>query len=192
MKPALLSAVRIVLVLSGLLTVAAAMAMAQQPNQPAQQAPPEQPANPGAAAHYDRIAAAKTVFLKNAGGNDIPFNVISRNFEGWGHYLLVDSPDNADLVIEIRSPGEDEKKDKDSGSTKFHSAGQQSSQPSPPPAPIDVITFTVYDKNKKVLWIGREQPKFAVRHKAEDEHLLEAAQRLFTRFHDRIEPPVKP
>jgi len=42
------------------------------------------------------------------------------------------------------------------------------------------------------MWIAREEPKFAVPHKAEDEHLVEAAQKIFTRFHDRIEPPVKP
>jgi len=84
------------LALSGLLIVS--MALAQQPS------PPQQTANPGAAAHYDRMAAAKTVFLKNIGGNsDIPFNVISRDFESWGCYVLVDSPDDADMVIEIQA-----------------------------------------------------------------------------------------
>lgn len=187
MKHASPPIVRTMLALFGLMTISLAVAGAQQPSPPAQQ-----PTNPGAAAHYDRMAAAKTVFLKNVGGNsDLPFNVISRNFESWGRYILVDSPDNADMVIEIQSPDDgSEKKDKDSN-TKVYGGGQQKESSAPRPT-IDVITLTAYDKNKRPMWIGREEPKFAVRHKAEDEHLLEAAQKLFTRFHDRVEPPVKP
>lgn len=190
MKRALVHKIRIILPLLGLLFVVFAASGAQQSAPPAQQ-----PANPGAAAHYDRMAAAKTVFLKNAGGNDIPFNVISRSFESWGRYILVDSPDKADMIVEILSPDDGtEKKDKsDSAGNKTNVyAGNQQREPSSPKPAIDVITFTVFDKNKKPMWIAREEPKFAVRHKAEEVHLVEAAQRLFTRFHDRIEPPVKP
>lgn len=185
MKPTLPRAVCILLTL-----LSVALAGAQQPT------PPEQPASPGAAAHYDRMAAAKSVFLKNAGGNDIPFNVISRNFESWGRYLLVDSPENADLIIEIRSPddGSEKKDSKDSGGSKtsVYGGNKQKEQSSSPAPTVDVITLTVYDKNKKPMWIAREEPKSAIRHKVEETHLVEAAQKLFTRFHDRIEPPVKP
>ena len=164
------------------------MGSAQQP------APPPQPANSGAASHYDRMAAAKTVFLKNAGGNDIPFNVISRNFESWARYLVVDSPDNADMIVEIRSPddGTEKKDNKDSNKTNVYGGNQQKQQSSAPAPAIDVIILTVYDKNMKPMWIGREEPKFAIRHKVEEGHLIEAAQKLFMRFHDRIEPPAKP
>lgn len=189
MKRALAQIVRTILMLAGLLTVSLVAAGRQQPAPPAQQ-----PANAGAAAHYDRMAAAKTVFLKNAGGSDIPFNVISRNFEGWPRYILVDSADNADLIIEIQSPDDgSEKKDEDSkGKTGVYSGNQQKEQAAAPKPAADVIVLTVYDKNKRPMWIGREEPKFAVRHKAEETHLVEAAQKLFTRFHDRVEPPVKP
>ena len=184
MQRMLVQTIRIILALCGL------VAAAQQP------APPSQPANPGAAAHYDRMAAAKSVFLKNAGGNDIPFNVISRNFESWGRYILVDSPDQADMVIEILSPDDGtEKKDKDkkdSGKGGIYGGPQQGPPQASIPVPTtDVITLTVYDKNKKPMWIAREEPKFAVKHRTEETHLVEAAQKLFTRFHDRIEPPAK-
>lgn len=177
------------LALVGLMIAAIALGRAQQP------APA---ATPGAPSHYDTIAAARKVFLKNAGGSDIPFNVISRDFEGWAHYLLVDSPDKADLIIEIRSPDDgSESKDKDSDKGKSHvySGGQPNSgsQQNEAPGPAaDVIVFTVYDKNKRPMWIAREQPKYTVRHKNEQAHLEEAAQKIFTRFHDRIEPPAKP
>jgi hypothetical protein len=176
---------RVIPAICGLILSGVVAAGAQQPQ------PPNQPATAGAAVHYDRMAAAKTVFLKNVGGDDIPFNVISRNFEGWGRYLLVDSPDQADLIIEIQSPGEGSADtDKNSGQSKTNiSGGQQNQQPKPA---IDVITFTVYDKNKRPMWIAREQPKFAARQKTEENNLMEAAQKLFARFHDRIEPPAKP
>ncbi len=186
MKSASRLNIRLLLVLSSVLVLVLVAVGAQQSQAP------EQPATSGAAAHYDRMAAARTVFLKNAGGDDIPFNVISRNFESWGRYLLVDSPEKADLIIEIQSPGEGTSdKEKDSGSKTNVSSGgsRQSDQPKPT---LDTIIFTVYDKNKHPMWIGREAPKSAVRHKAEEEHLVEAAQKLFARFHDRIEPPPKP
>jgi hypothetical protein len=181
MKHALSRTVGSALALVGLMIASLALGRAQQP---------QPPATSGAAAHYDRMAAAKSVFLKNAGGNDIPFNLISRDFEGWGRYILVDSPDKADLIIEIQSPDDGSaNKDKDSEKSKVYSGSHQKEQPKPP---VDVIVFTVYDKNKRPMWIAREEPKSAVRHKTEEAHLEEAAQRIFTRFHDRIEPPAKP
>jgi hypothetical protein len=42
------------------------------------------------------------------------------------------------------------------------------------------------------MWFGSEEPKFAVRQKATQTNLVQAAERLFTRFHDRVEPPAKP
>lgn len=156
----------------------------------AQQATPAP--TPNAPSRYDRVASARNVFLKNAGGSDIPFNVISRAFEGWAHYLLVDSPDKADLIIEIQSPDDgSESKDKDSekGKTNVYAGSQQKEPPKPP---VTAIVFTVYDKNKRPMWIAREEPKYAVRHKTEQANLEEAAQKIFTRFHDRVEPPVKP
>jgi hypothetical protein len=184
-KPSFLRILSITLALCGLLAAQTVCASAQDTQSSSQ------PATAGAAAHYDRVAAAKTVFLKNAGGDDIPFNVISRGFEGWGRYLLVDSADKADLIIEIQSPGDDSE-NKDSGQSKTNLTGGGAQQKQPPKPVTDVITLTVYDKNKRPLWIAREEPKSAVRRKAEETHLVEAAQKLFTRFHDRIEPPAKP
>lgn len=188
MKYSFARILRIAVALVGLIAADIVSARAQQSQSPSQ------PAAPGAAAHYDRMAAAKTVFIKNAGGDDIPFNVISRNFESWGRYLLVDSPDKADLIIEIQSPGddsEDKDKENDSGRSKTNISGG-AQQKEPPKPVLDKIVLTVYDKNKRPLWIAREEPKFAARHKTEETNLVDAAQKLFTRFHDRIEPPAKP
>jgi hypothetical protein len=39
------------------------------------------------------------------------------------------------------------------------------------------------------LWAASDQPKGGFRQRARDEHLVEAAQRLLTKFRERIEPP---
>ena len=70
------------------------------------QAAPEQK-NPTYVSPSARLAAAKTVFVKNNGGSEIPFNVISGGLEGWGRLLLVDSPGQADIIIEVTSPDDD-------------------------------------------------------------------------------------
>jgi len=160
---------------------------------PAPQAPA--PQAPGTA-RYDRLALAKTIYIRNNATNDIPYNVISTAVDSWGKYTLVDDPDKADIVMEISMTGEEGVKVKESSDSK-HSlhAGQQGDQDQSQSKkeissePVE-IKLVVLDKNKRPMWIAREEPKFAVRHKAEENHLVESSQKLFTRFHDRVEPPV--
>lgn len=51
-----------------------------------------------------RLTAAKTVFMKDGGGNGIPFDVISSALEAWGRFTMVDSPEKADVVVEVSAP----------------------------------------------------------------------------------------
>lgn len=147
-------------------------------------------------ARYDRLALAKTIYIKNNSSNDIPYNVISTAIESWGKYTVVDDPDKADIVMEISMTGEEGVKVTESSDSK-HSlhAGQHGNQEQSQSKkevstePVE-IKLVVLDKNKRPMWLAREEPKFAVRHKAEENHLVEASQKLFTRFHDRVEPPV--
>jgi hypothetical protein len=71
-------------------------------------APPPPPA-PAAAA---KIAAAKNVFVSNLGGNYVvglnvpggingPYNTFYASLQRWGHFQLVGSPKQADLIFEI-------------------------------------------------------------------------------------------
>ncbi len=52
----------------------------------------------------DPLKVAKTIFVKQASGSDIPFNVISSALDGWGRFTQVDAPEKADLVVSISSP----------------------------------------------------------------------------------------
>ncbi|MGA7155278.1 MAG: hypothetical protein WBY53_00430 [Acidobacteriaceae bacterium] len=72
-------------------------------------APPPPPPPPNIAA---QIANAKRVFVSNLGSNDVAaanipgganacFNTFYASLQRWGHYQLVSSPKDADLVFEI-------------------------------------------------------------------------------------------
>ena len=169
----------------GLLIFCTVNSWSQQP------APAPAPATPPAAAHFDRLAAAKSIFIRNAGGDEIAFNVITRGFEGWGRYILVDSAEKADIVMEVFGPVDEKKKDDDSSKNSVH-AGSQKSEPSTSQPPSEIIKAVVYDKNHRPMWFGSEEPKFAVRQKATQTNLVQAAERLFARFHEKVEPPAKP
>ncbi len=49
--------------------------------------------------------------------------------------------------------------------------------------------MTVSDvRNKRVLWAATESVKFAMKEKAKENNLVEAAERLASKFHERLEP----
>jgi hypothetical protein len=51
------------------------------------------------------------------------------------------------------------------------------------------IRMAVLDpKTRLPLWTGVEQPKHALKQKAREDNLVEAAQALFSKFHQAVEP----
>lgn len=160
----------------------------------AQEKPPAPPEhkNPVYASPSARLAAAKTACVKNGGGSDVPFNLISAGIEGWGRFLLVDSPEQADIVIEITSPGDEHTST--STKTRVGTGGRMedsaSTTNSHPDWPIKIVVSDAH--THLTLWSASEQPKGGFRQRVRDEHLVEAAQRLMTEFRERLEPPSKP
>ena len=133
------------------------------------------------------------MFLKNNGGSEIPFNVISGGLEGWGRFLPVDSPEQADIVIEVTSP-DDDHTSQSTSKTKIGASGRMEDSAS---ASRDVyegpIKMVVSDAHTHLtLWAASDQPKGGFRQRARDEHLVEAAERLVTKFRQRLEPPRRP
>src|SRR4051812_2334906 len=53
-----------------------------------------------------RLAAARNVFITRTHGNRIPLDVIRSTMEGWERFTFVETPDKADLIIEISSTGD--------------------------------------------------------------------------------------
>jgi hypothetical protein len=137
-----------------------------------------------------RLAAAKTAFIRNAGGSPIPFNAIASSMDGWARFVMVNSPENADLILEVSSPGGGSGISVSSKTdTSTRTGGPESSTTTTRDLSSGPIRLTVIDgKSKSVLWSGSEQPKFAMRKKSQEDNLVNAAENLFTKFHDRVEP----
>lgn len=164
--------------------LAAHPAPAQQ--QPAQQAQTEKKP-PVVQTPAARLASAKNVLIVRTRGGEIPYETIRTTVEGWERFTLVNALQNADLIIEIASIG---------GDSDVHAAGGinpllQPGHPEPSTRSNNAteVTMTVADaRSKQVLWHGRESAKFAMRQKARENNLVEAAEKLASRFHDRLEP----
>ncbi|HEU5401973.1 MAG TPA: DUF4136 domain-containing protein [Terriglobales bacterium] len=141
-----------------------------------------------------RLNSAKSVFLKSSGGSDIPYNVISSSMEGWGRYEIVKSPDKADLVMDITAPS-------DGGGGVSVSSSTSNDQFGRPQDSVSssrdlssggtTVRLVIYDaRSKAPLWSASEEAKGAMRQRSREDNLVKASEKLFTKFHDRIEPPA--
>lgn len=158
------------------------------------QDPKRQPLSPIA-----RLRAAKTVYLKDSGGSDFPYRLFESSIEGWGRLLLVKSPENADITIEISAPFEDSEFGVSSTTTTTSPTGApidsttEKSIKTSKQLSIQRINVTVFDAHTNVrLWSASEKPKSAFKQKAKEDNIVEATQTLFSQFRDVIEPTTAP
>jgi hypothetical protein len=149
-----------------------------------------QKTTPLALSRSQRLGAAKTAFVKKVEGSEIPVNVITNSLEGWGRYTLVSSPEKADLLIEITSPEEQPSSVTINGSHNNPRTGYPESSSSTSRNISNVpIRMSVLDaKTRLPLFSATEQPKHALKQKAREDNLVEAAQTLFSKFHQAVEP----
>lgn len=136
-----------------------------------------------------RLAAAKNVLLIRTHGSGIPAEAIRTTIEGWGRFSFVTSPDKADLIIEVASSG-DSGVQVSSSSKVSPPTGQEEKSTSSRKdiSPTDVRMTVIDARNKRVLWSASENVKFAMKEKAKENNLVDAAERLAAKFHDRLEP----
>jgi hypothetical protein len=137
-----------------------------------------------------RLMNAKNVVVTRARGTDIPYDVIKSTLDGWGRFTLVETKDKADLVVEIATTGGERSVRVASASGPSPLTGRIEQSSSTSSLSDAAITMTVYDaRNKRVLWVGNETAKSAPKQTARENNLVEAAERLASKFHDRLEPP---
>lgn len=171
-----------VLLALALLSVAA---VAQE--KPAEPAKP--PMSPTA-----RLQAATTAYLENMEGSGIGTDTIATTLDGWGRYKLVDSPKDADLIIQVYSPDE-------GGGVSVTSSTNGASRTSGRPeestrtsrdlsSGSGTMRLVVRDaKTKLPLFSASQQVKGSFKKTTRENNLVEAAQNLVGKFHDRVEPP---
>jgi len=156
----------------------------------AQQPPPEK--KPVIETPSMRLAAGRNVFMVRTHGSHIPFEVIRSTMEGWGRFTFMETPEKADLIIEVASSGDSGVQVSSSSKVSAETGHEEKSSSARKDISPTDIKMTVTDaRNKRVLWAATESVKFAMKEKAKENNLVEAAERLVSKFHDRLEPPAK-
>lgn len=139
-----------------------------------------------------RLAAAKNVFITRTHGSRIPLDVIRSTMEGWERFTFVETPEKADLIIEIDSSGDSGVQVSSSSKVSPETGHEEKSNSTRKDISPTDIKMTVFDsRNKRPLWTATESVKFAMKEKGKENNLVESAERLAAKFHDRLEPGTK-
>ena len=161
--------------------------------QPAARPSPEQEKKaPQVQSPAARLTSAKNVVIVRLRGSEIPYDTIRTTIDDWNRFTLVSDPDKSDLIIEVASVGGDSDM-RVTGGTGFspQTGKMERSSSSSKDLSATEITMTVSDaRNKRVLWRATESAKYAMRQKSRENNLVEAAEKLASKFHDRLEPPM--
>src|SRR5215510_5531955 len=92
-----------------------------------------------------RLASAKNVLVTRARGSNIPYDVIKSTLDGWGRFTIVESPDKADLVVQVSTTGDNSFSVSSNSNNLASDSGQlDRSSRARDLSPSD-ITMTVYD-----------------------------------------------
>jgi hypothetical protein len=138
-----------------------------------------------------RLAAAKNVFITRTHGGRIPLDVIKSTLEGWGRFTFVETPEKADLIIEISSTGDSGVQVSSSSKVSPETGQEEKSSSTRKDISPTEVKMTVFDsRNKRGLWTATESVKFAMKEKGKENNLVDASERLASKFHDRLEPPA--
>ena len=162
-----------------------AVAQETQPQKPAEATKPISPAA--------RLAVAKTAYVKRAAGADVAYDTIRYAIEGWGRYAVVSKPEDSEITIEVSAPGEGGGITVSSSSTTTNSTTGRPEQSNNSTRTFSSgggpVRITVYDtKTKMLLFVASEQAKSALKQKAREDNLVDAASKLVTKFRERVEP----
>jgi hypothetical protein len=149
----------------------------------AQEAPKLAPTAP--VSPHARLLAARSIYIEHAGGR-LPNDVIGDAFQGWGRFIVVNDPAQADLIVSINAPTSD---------TGVSVGGGDGRHGAPPPSrtlstsDVVQIRLSILDAHDRVvLWSGSEQPKSSLKEKQREDNAVDASLRLFRRFRNIIEP----
>ena len=138
-----------------------------------------------------RLASARNVFIYRTHGSQVPFDVIKSTLEGWGRFTTVEAASKADIIIEVASNGNSGVQVSSSSETSAESGKEdRSTSTRKDISPTDVTMIVSDARNKRVLWTGSEIVKFAMKEKVKENNLVEAAEHLASKFHERLEPQL--
>ena len=162
-----------------------AVAQDAQSHKPAEAAKPISPSG--------RLTAAKTAYVKRAAGADVAYDTIRYAIEGWGRYAIVSKPEDSDITLEVSAPGDSGGITASSSTTTTNAVTGRPEQSNNTTHSFNSgggpVRLTVYDtKSRMMLFVASEQAKSAMKQKAREDNLVEAASKLVTKFRERVEP----
>jgi len=130
-----------------------------------------------------KIAAARTVFVVNGGGNDLAYDAFYAAVKEWTRYEIVETPSAADIIMEIRYVTEDHgtrvwsTTNPSTGATNVHSRELVDPQ----------LVLTVFDpSSKEALWSTVEHRRLARLGKNRDKETINAAEKLVSSLKARL------
>ena len=138
------------------------------------------------------LTSARNVFIVRTHGSKIPYDTIRTTVDNWERFTLVDAADKADLIIEVASEGGDnDVRVSSKMDTDYQTGRIEPSTSSSKDFSSTEVGLTVSDAhNKRVLWHATETAKYSMKEKVRENNLVEAAEKLASKFHDRLEPPA--
>src|SRR5262249_44713153 len=136
-----------------------------------------------------RLASARNVMIVRTRGSYIPYETIRSTVDGWGRFTLVEEREKADLIIEVASSGDSGVQVSTTSTVSAVSGREEKGSSTRKDLSPTEINMAVFDaRNKRPLWSGVENIKFAMKKKGKENNLVEAAERLAAKFHQRLEP----
>jgi hypothetical protein len=113
---------------------------------------------------------------------------MTSTLSAWPQFTLVESPEQADIVVNVETLGEGDVQVSSGMSPKVTTGQMEQTSKTSKDISASEIRVTVFDaRNKRVLWTSAEKVKFAIKKTTKESNMVEAAQQLASRFHDRIE-----
>jgi hypothetical protein len=129
------------------------------------------------------MVKAKAVFLANSSGSDLAYNAFYDAMKQWGHYQLADSPDGADLVIELSYGVVNMGTRVWGGGGTVGAPGMVRSQQ----INDAKMSLAVYDaKTKTNLWTSVDEHKLAALKRNRDKDMIAAAEQLVGQLRAKI------
>jgi len=129
------------------------------------------------------ICDAKKVFLSNGGDSDLAYDTFYSEMQRWGRYETVNSPDEADLIVEVTfRVGR--------GREWLHDETVGAPQDGRRYPLLMLATLTVFDvKSNHSLWSAVESRKLALTEKNRGKDTVNLVQKLVAELRNRVETP---
>jgi hypothetical protein len=129
------------------------------------------------------VQQAKTVFLTNGGGSPIAFDELYAQMKQWSRFQLASSPEQADIVIELKYFVEDH------GTHVWSSTNTYTNQTQVYSAQVvdPQLVLSIYEpKSGSLLWSATDHRKLARLSSNRTKETINSADRLVRELQDRI------